>query len=93
MSAGPCRPGFLVRFFNVVPSLCLLCCTGYFSIILMWVTALTMFGLNAVAREIQDPFGFDENDLNIQGYENMLIDDLDTMLDGHVRPRPLSRLG
>ena len=37
------------------------------------------------AREIQDPFGFDENDLNIQGYENVLIDDIDTVVDGRLR--------
>ena len=29
--------------------------------------AIILFGMDAVAREIQDPFGFDDNDLNVQG--------------------------
>eukprot|EP01043_Picozoa_sp_COSAG02_P107712 COSAG02_NODE_43735_length_372_cov_0.754579_1_plen_38_part_10 len=35
--------------------------------------AIILFGLDAVAREIQDPFGFDDNDLNVQGYEVSLL--------------------
>jgi hypothetical protein len=35
--------------------------------------AILLFGLDAVAREIQDPFGFDDNDLNVQGYELTLM--------------------
>lgn len=72
---------FLIFWVYTLP-VCLVPLYGYLTLAIMPVVALTLFGLDAVAREIQDPFGFDENDLNIQGYENMLIDDLDTMLDG-----------
>eukprot|EP01043_Picozoa_sp_COSAG02_P067910 COSAG02_NODE_11079_length_1797_cov_8.536514_2_plen_446_part_00 len=72
---------FLIFWVYTLP-LCLVPLYNYGTLLIMPVTALTLFGLDAVAREIQDPFGFDENDLNIQGYENILIDDLDTMLDG-----------
>lgn len=72
---------FLIFWVYTLP-LCLVPLYNYATLAIMPVTALTLFGLDAVAREIQDPFGFDENDLNIQGYENLLIDDLDTMLDG-----------
>lgn len=75
---------FLIFWVYTLP-LCLVPLYNYGTLLIMPVTALTLFGLDAVAREIQDPFGFDENDLNIQGYENILIDDLDTMLDGPLK--------
>ena len=78
---------------------------GYATVLIMPLVTFVLFGMDAVAREIQDPFGFDENvraaapftpsfklvkkrhaqDLNIQGYENVLIDDIDTVVDGRLR--------
>jgi predicted membrane chloride channel (bestrophin family) len=55
------------------------------SIIGMSFLAIILFGMDAVAREIQDPFGFDDNDLNIHGYENHLIAELDTILKGDFK--------
>ena len=46
-----------------------------------------------MAREVQDPFGFDENDLNIYGYENNLIEDVDVIVNGPLRVRLASARG
>jgi predicted membrane chloride channel (bestrophin family) len=40
-----------------------------------------------VAREVQDPFGFDENDLNVQGYEISTIENVSVMINGPLRVR------
>jgi predicted membrane chloride channel (bestrophin family) len=40
-----------------------------------------------VAREVQDPFGFDENDLNVQGYEISTIENVRVMINGPLRVR------
>lgn len=49
--------------------------------------AILLFGLDAVAREIQDPFGFDDNDLNVQGYELTLMRNADASIDGPLKIR------
>lgn len=49
--------------------------------------AIILFGLDAVAREIQDPFGFDDNDLNVQGYELTLMRNADASIDGPLKVR------
>jgi hypothetical protein len=49
--------------------------------------AIILFGLDAVAREIQDPFGFDDNDLNVQGYEVSLLHNIEASIDGPLKLR------
>jgi len=49
--------------------------------------AIILFGLDAVAREIQDPFGFDDNDLNVQGYEVRLLHNAEASIDGPLKIR------
>jgi len=46
------------------------------SFFIMAGITIILFGMDSVAREIQDPFGFDANDLNVHGYENDLIRDV-----------------
>lgn len=47
--------------------------------------AIILFGMDAVAREIQDPFGFDDNDLNVQGYESAMFYNVEATIDGPLR--------
>lgn len=53
----------------------------------MTFIVIILFGMSSVAREIQDPFGFDDNDLNVQGYESQLFYNAQAVLDGPLRIR------
>eukprot|EP01043_Picozoa_sp_COSAG02_P013296 COSAG02_NODE_529_length_20702_cov_43.720555_14_plen_163_part_00 len=53
----------------------------------MTFITIILFGMDAVAREIQDPFGFDDNDLNVQGYESSLFYNAEATIDGKLRIR------
>ena len=53
----------------------------------MTFITVILFGMDAVAREIQDPFGFDDNDLNVQGYESRLFYNAEATIDGKLRIR------
>lgn len=48
-------------------------------------TSTVLFGIDAVSQELQDPFGFDDNDLNIHGYENAMVTDADTLTCGRLQ--------
>lgn len=39
-----------------------------------------IFGLEAVGSEIEDPFGYDANDLDLQGFENAVVSDADGII-------------
>ena len=41
--------------------LCLIPLYSYATVLIMPLVTFVLFGMDAVAREIQDPFGFDEN--------------------------------
>ena len=55
--------------------------------IFMSFIVIILFGMDSVAREIQDPFGFDDNDLNIQGYETGLLYNMEATIDGPLMVR------
>ena len=53
----------------------------------MTFITIILFGMDAVAQEIQDPFGFDDNDLNVQGYESRLFFNAEATIEGKLRIR------
>lgn len=55
---------------------------GYSTIICVFIAAFTLYGVEgmilntnnvAIGREIENPFGYDLNDLHMQGFENYFL--------------------
>jgi hypothetical protein len=72
---------FLVAWVYTLP-LCLVPTYKLGAHVFMSFFAVILFGMDSVATEIQDPFGFDNNDLNVQGYETKLFHNINAIIDG-----------
>lgn len=57
---------------------------GPFTIMAAPLLVFSMYGLDAVGSEIEDPFGYDANDLDLQAFENAVINDADAILPGKI---------
>ena len=51
-------------------------------------TALAFFGMNEIGISLQNPFGDDENDIDLNLMTRMLRDDIWFLLDRHGHPIP-----
>jgi putative membrane protein len=41
---------------------------GWATIIVVFIASFTLLGVLAIAREIEEPFGYDHNDLNLDEF-------------------------
>ncbi|ORY23334.1 hypothetical protein BCR33DRAFT_796544 [Rhizoclosmatium globosum] len=57
------------------------CEAGYAMILATFIMSITFFGTDAIAGEISDPFGNDENDLPLDYFCFKLQDDLEYVMD------------
>ncbi|KAI9347298.1 Bestrophin, RFP-TM, chloride channel-domain-containing protein [Obelidium mucronatum] len=55
---------------------------GWAMVVATFVMSVTFFGVDAIAGEISDPFGTDENDLPLDYFCVKLKDDLEYIMDG-----------
>ncbi|KAJ3025445.1 UNVERIFIED_CONTAM: hypothetical protein HDU68_007129 [Siphonaria sp. JEL0065] len=55
---------------------------GWAMILATFIMSMTFFGTDAIAGEISDPFGNDENDLPLDYFCSKLQDDIEYIMDG-----------
>ncbi|KAJ3130011.1 hypothetical protein HK100_008297 [Physocladia obscura] len=70
----------LLLYFLLLP-LQLVKSMGYSMILATFIMSLTFFGTDAIAGEISDPFGNDENDLPLDYFCQKLRDDIEYIMD------------
>ncbi|KAI8893469.1 Bestrophin, RFP-TM, chloride channel-domain-containing protein [Globomyces pollinis-pini] len=54
---------------------------GYFTIITVAIASFILMGIEAIGHEIENPFGYDANDLDQEGFCQKLKDELYLMVD------------
>ncbi|KAI9500733.1 hypothetical protein BX070DRAFT_229760 [Coemansia spiralis] len=58
------------------------------TIIIQFVISFMMIGIDAISREIQNPFGYDSNDLPLDAYCDTILVELNYALN-HRSPKSL----
>lgn len=54
---------------------------GWATIIVVFMASFTFHGLEAIGHEIENPFGYDENDLYMEGFCEQLKSELNQITD------------
>lgn len=54
---------------------------GWATIAVMFISSFTLLGILAIAGEIENPFGYDNNDLELDSYCNQLKIELVQIMD------------
>jgi len=53
---------------------------GWTSIVIVMLTAFTFFGIEAISSEIENPFGYDENDLLLDDFCQQIKEEINEMM-------------
>jgi ion channel-forming bestrophin family protein len=51
------------------------------TIVVMFIASFTLLGIQAIAKEIENPFGYDDNDLDLEGFCIQLRNEIEMVMN------------